>query len=176
MIWEFEWLYAIQKIHSPRLDRIMVFVTGLANHGELWIALGLILLCFVRTRRMGAGVLLSIALGYVTGNLLLKNIFARSRPCWLRPEVPLLVPIPGDYSFPSGHTLVSFEGAFSVFRENRKWGMGAMALAALIAFSRLYLFVHFPTDILGGIVVAMGNAWAGEQIIKSGLKGSVQNT
>lgn len=142
MIWEFEWLYAIQKIHSPRLDRIMVFVTGLANHGELWIALGLILLCFVRTRRMGAGVLLSIALGYVTGNLLLKNIFARSRPCWLRPEVPLLVPVPGDYSFPSGHTLVSFEGALCIQREpevgDRSHGFsGAHCLLQALSFCAL---------------------------------------
>ncbi len=164
MNWEFELLSAIQMLHHPWLDQIMVFVTSLANHGELWIALGLLFLCFARTRRLGMNVLISIVLGYVTGNLILKNLFARSRPCWVRPDVSLLVAAPKDYSFPSGHTLVSFEGAVSIFRYKRSWGIAAIALAAVIAFSRLYLFVHFPTDILGGLVLGTVNAWAGERL------------
>ena len=75
MNWEFELLSAIQMLHHPWLDQIMVFVTSLANHGELWIALGLLFLCFARTRRLGMNVLISIVLGYVTGNLILKNLF-----------------------------------------------------------------------------------------------------
>lgn len=164
MDWEFELLYAIQTLHAPWLDRLMVFVTNLANHGEFWIAVGLLLLCFAKTRIMGATVLISIALGYVTGNLVLKPLIARSRPCWLNPEVALLTPPLRDYSFPSGHTMVSFEGAVSIARYHRRWGWAALALAVLIGCSRLYLFVHFPTDVLAGMILGAIHALVGERL------------
>lgn len=170
MTWEFELLYAIQKIHTPWLDRVMVLITSLANHGELWIGLGLLFICFAKTRRMGVVMLVSIVLGYGTGNLVLKNLFARSRPCWIQPQVPLLVPVPRDYSFPSGHTLVSFEGAAAILGHHRIWGVGAMILAAVIAFSRLYLFVHFPTDILGGMVLGMVTSQVGARVVSGYIK------
>jgi len=160
--WEFDILYGLQKLHGPWLDRAMVFATGLADHGRLWVALGLLFLSFSKTRHLGLSLLLSVGLGYVTGNLVLKNLFARSRPCWIRRDVALLVPVPKDFSFPSGHTLVSFEGAFSIWGHNRKWGAAALAVASVVAFSRMYLFVHFPTDILGGIALGAVNGWAGE--------------
>ena len=163
--WEFDILQGLQGIHGPWLDRMMTFITGLADHGELWLLLGVLFLCFSKTRRLGATVLLAAGLGFVTGNLILKNLFARSRPCWLMPQIPLLIPVPMDYSFPSGHTLVSFEGAFSVWRHNRRWGIMALAAAAAIAFSRMYLFVHFPTDILGGMVLGIVNGWAAEKMV-----------
>ena len=103
------------------------------------------MLFFSRTRKVGLAVLLSLLGGFLVGNLLLKNLAARERPCWLMPEVLLLIESPHDYSFPSGHTLASFETAFSIFLYNKKWGIAAEVLAALIAFSRLYHFVHFPT-------------------------------
>lgn len=159
--WEFQVLDWLQGLRGPWLDQVMIFVTSLANHGELWIGLGLLFLCFSRTKRLGASMLLSIALGYVTGNLVLKNLFARSRPCWIRQDVRILVPVPRDYSFPSGHTLVSFEGAVCIWSYDRLWGGAAFVLTALIACSRMYLFVHFPTDILGGLMLGIVNGWAG---------------
>lgn len=162
--WEFEILDWIQGLRGPWLDQVMVFVTSLADHGQLWLGLGLLFLCFPKTRHLGLATLFSVGLGYVTGNLVLKRVFARSRPCWIRREMPLLVPVPRDYSFPSGHTLVSFEGAASIWRHNRTWGAAALGLAALIAFSRMYLFVHFPTDILGGMVLGFVNGWAGDRM------------
>ena len=104
--------------------------------------------------------LISIAAGFLLGNVMLKNIAARQRPCWLDPSVELLVPVPKDFSFPSGHSLVSFEGAVCIFLFNRKWGIPALMLAVLIAFSRLYLFVHFPTDVLAGIIMGTVIAWS----------------
>lgn len=160
--WEFEILYGLQKLHNPWLDQVMVFITGLADHGVLWILLGLLFLCFSRTRRMGACLLLSVVLGFVTGNLVLKHVFARSRPCWIQRDVRLLVPVPRDYSFPSGHTMVSFEGAYSIWRNYRLWGALAIGLALLIACSRMYLFVHFPTDILAGAVLGIANGLGGQ--------------
>ena len=79
MRWEFELLYFFQSLHVPWLDRLMVFVTSLANHGEVWLALAAVCLCFSKTRRLGIAMFLSIALGYITGNLLLKNLIARSQ-------------------------------------------------------------------------------------------------
>ena len=107
---------------------------------------------------MGLSVLVSIVIGAVIGNLILKNLIARERPCWIDSQVVLLIENPKDFSFPSGHTMVSFEGAVSILMKNRRWGIAALALACLIAFSRLYLFVHFPTDILFG--AALGTAIA----------------
>lgn len=164
MGWEFELLETLQNIHNPWLDQAMIAITSLADHGILWLILGLLFLIFSKTRHLGLSLLLSVFLGYVTGNGILKNLIARKRPCWIKSEIPLLIPIPRDYSFPSGHTLVSFEGAFSIWKYNQKWGFAALVVASLIGCSRLYLFVHFPTDVLAGIALAMINAWAGDKI------------
>jgi len=92
------------------------------------------------------------------GNACLKNLIARPRPCWLDSSVQLLIANPADYSFPSGHTLSSVIGATGLTKTNRRFGYAAIPLAALIAFSRLYLYVHFPSDVLAAAVlgVALG--------------------
>lgn len=157
---EFHILYFLQELHTPWLDRVMVAATGLGEVGWFWILLGVILFCFKKTRRVGLAVLLSLAAGFLIGNLALKNLVARPRPCWIDPGVALLVNNPSDYSFPSGHTLASFESAFSILLVNRRWGLAALCPALLISFSRLYLFVHFPTDVLAGAVLGIAIALA----------------
>ena len=99
--------------------------------------------------------LAGLAVGVLAGNLTLKPLIARPRPCWLDESVQLLIANPTDYSFPSGHTLSSLIGATVLTKANRKFGFAAIPLAALIAFSRLYLYVPFPTDILGAAVLGM---------------------
>jgi len=99
--------------------------------------------------------LIGLALGGIVGNLFLKNLIERQRPCWLDPSVILLIPNPSDYSFPSGHTLSSVIAATILTLYNRKFGYVVIPLALLIAFSRLYLYVHFPSDILGGLVLGI---------------------
>lgn len=89
---------------------------------------------------------------------MLKNLIQRPRPFTLLPGVSLLIPPPGSSSFPSGHTGSSFACAAAIFLLNRKWGVPALALAALIAFSRLYLSVHYPTDLLAGALLGVGSA------------------
>lgn len=153
MSWEFTCLYWLQDHRTPWLDRMMTAITSLGNAGIFWILLGVVLIMMVKTRRIGISMLISIAVGAVIGNLLLKNMIARERPCWIDTQVILLIQNPGDYSFPSGHTMVSFEGAVSILMHKRRWGIAALILAALIAVSRLYLFVHFPTDVLFGAVI-----------------------
>lgn len=93
--------------------------------------------------------------GALIGNLLLKNLIVRPRPCWLQPDVPLLIAVPKDFSFPSGHTLASVIAAATLARTHRKFGWIAIPVAALIAFSRLYLFVHFPSDVLASVLLGL---------------------
>lgn len=152
---EFEILYAINNLHNPILDKIMVAITTLGDAGIFWIILAIVLIFIKKTRRCGILMLLSMVAGLIVGNGVLKNVIARSRPCWINPNIPLLIPNPDDFSFPSGHTLASFESAIMIFLHNKRWGAVALIIATLISFSRLYLFVHFPTDVLGAILLAV---------------------
>lgn len=163
---EFEILYMIQKLHTPLLDEIMKAITFLGESGWFWILTAAILLCAKRTRKIGLAVALSLAVGLVLGNMMLKPLAARQRPCWVDQTIPLLISSPKDFSFPSGHTLASFEGAVSIFLYRRDWGLWALVLAALIAFSRLYLFVHFPTDVLAGAVMGTVIALAVHRLVE----------
>ncbi|MEG2349770.1 MAG: phosphatase PAP2 family protein [Hungatella sp.] len=156
---EMEILYWIQNLHTPWLDQLMVSISSLGNMGQFWIALALLFICIPKTRRIGISMLISILIGFLLGNLLLKDLFERPRPCWLDPSIALLVPSPTDFSFPSGHSLVSFEGAVSIWLQNKKLGIAALILAVFIALSRLYLFVHFPSDVVFGSLMGAGIAW-----------------
>lgn len=156
---EFAILDAIQTIRFAMLDKLMVVITTLGNGGAVWIAIGLIMLFFKKYRRAGVALLLGLLLGLVCGNLVIKNLVARVRPCAINTTVKLLIPFPSEYSFPSGHTLSSFIGATCIFVREKRLGIPAYVLASLIAFSRLYLYVHFPTDIIGGILLGLALAY-----------------
>lgn len=155
MSWEFDWLYALQRIHNPVLDKIMVFLSLVGEAGIVWIALAIVFLIMKKTRRCGAQMAAAMLLTFIIGNLILKNAIGRDRPCWIDPTVVLIVKNPTDFSFPSGHSMNGFTAAVTILFYNRRWGIAAVVLAALIAFSRLYNFVHFPTDVFAGIVIGM---------------------
>ena len=144
-----------EHLTHPFLDTVMPYISSLARHGEFWILIALILVCFKKTRKAGVAMGIAMACGYLIGNMGMKNLFARTRPYDVV-EVNLLVAKLHDFSFPSGHTLVSFEAATALWFYHRKWGIAALVLAALIALSRLYLFVHYPTDVLVGAVLGIG--------------------
>jgi len=150
---DFRILYLINNLHNEVLDKIMIFFTNLGDGGVIWIALAIILLFFKKTRKCGFLMLISMLCGLVIGNGILKNLIKRSRPCWIDTSITLLISNPTDYSFPSGHTLASFEAAVMILLHNKKAGLVALVLAVIIAFSRMYLFVHFPSDILGGAIL-----------------------
>ena len=135
------------------LDFLIPKITALGNAGLIWIAAGIILLCTKKYRRGGVFLLVGLLLGLIFGNVILKNLIARPRPCWIY-DVTLLIQNPTDFSYPSGHTLSSFISAFVLARINRKFAIPAFVLAGVMAFTRMYLFAHFPTDILGGIALA----------------------
>ena len=99
---------------------------------------------------------MGLLVGAIVGNVFLKNMVARPRPCWLDPSVQLLIAVPKDYSFPSGHTLASVISATILTAMKLNFAAAAIWLAALIGFSRLYLYVHFPSDVLTAAVLGLG--------------------
>ena len=143
------------------LDMLMPIITRLANSGIFWIALAVLFLLIKRTRKTGLSMAVALILGFIIGNIVLKNVVGRIRPYDVNTDFALLIHTLKDYSFPSGHTLCSFEGAVCIFIRNKKWGVAALVLASLIAFSRLYLYVHYPTDVLAGIILGTLFALAG---------------
>ena len=162
---DFQILYFINEIHFEILDKIIILITHMCTKGIFWILVGVILLLFKKTRKCGLTVLIALLFSLIVGNILLKNIVARPRPCWIDETINMLIAVPKDYSFPSGHTFASFAAAVSVFLYYKKAGTAAIILAFLIGFSRLYLFVHFPTDVLSGAVLGICAAFASRCIV-----------
>lgn len=153
---DFSVLYAIRDaMRCAFLDAIMPKITFLGNAGLIWLLSAGILLFIPKYRRAGILLLAGLAVGVLVGNVAMKNLFARPRPCWVDTTVQLLISVPKDYSFPSGHTLSSVIAATVLTGADRRFALVAVPLAALIAFSRLYLFVHFPTDVLASIILGV---------------------
>lgn len=175
MRFEFAFLDGLQQFRTPVLDALSVFFNYAGAHGEIWIALTAVLLLRRSTRRAGAAVALALCLYMVAGHWVLKPLFARPRPCDLRPEMLTLVPRPSGWSFPSGHTASGFAAATALWLQNRRLGTPALVLAAFIAFTRLYLYVHFPTDVLGGIALGLALGATASALINTLEKRKKQN-
>lgn len=149
------------------LDGVMPVITRLGDGGILWICSSLLLLVFPKTRKAGAAMAVSLGLEVLCCNVLLKPLVARPRPCDIDPTVELLIPHPEGYSFPSGHTGASFAAASALFFGKNRFQIPALILAALIGFSRLYLYVHYPTDVLAGALVGIMLGWLGNMLVIS---------
>ena len=158
MSWEFDFLYALQNIHNPVLDKIIIVLSTIGDAGLLWIGVAILLICMKKYRKCGLQVAVAMLLTFIVGNLILKNMIHRDRPCWIDPSITLLVKSPSDFSFPSGHSMNGFTASVSILLCDKKLGIVAVILAAAIAFSRLYNFVHFPTDVIAGIVIGIVSA------------------
>lgn len=141
------------NFHNPFTDAVFPVITYLGEAGGLWIALAIGLLFFKRTRTWGALTLCAMAVTFLIGEVLVKNLMCRPRPCQLFPDyVQMLIPPLGSWSFPSGHSASSFAAATTLSLCWKKRGWIAFIPAALIAFSRIFLFVHWPTDVVCGIL------------------------
>ena len=153
-----------------RVDALTPFwraVTFLGNGGWFWIVLCVLLICFGKTRKTGVTAALSLLSGFLITNLLIKNAVARPRPFDTYTQIIPLITRPKDYSFPSGHTCASFAVALVCLRMlPGKWGILPVVLAGMIAFSRLYLGVHYPGDVLAGFLVAL---------LTSGMQADAEN-
>lgn len=152
----------IQTLHMPFLDKIMVFITRLGDAGIIWIMLSIVLLLIPKTRKSGAVMVAALVVDVLLCNIVLKNLVARTRPYDVNTGVHLLVAKLHDYSFPSGHTAASFASVTALYLagEKKLWKF-ALVLACLIAISRLYLYVHYPTDVLGGILFGVISGYLG---------------
>ena len=153
---ELEILDGIQDIFGCSfMDAVVPVITFFGSAGWMWIAMGLVFVFIRKYRRTGITLLAGLVVHLLTCNIALKNIVCRDRPCWVNDSVELLVSNPTDYSFPSGHTMVSFVAATVLTMLHPKWGFWAYPVAALLGFSRLYLYVHFPTDVLAGAILGV---------------------
>ena len=150
-----EWIQA--NLQSAFLDKLMPIITAFGNGGIFWIACAVLLMFLPKTRRVGFGMAFALTMGLVVCNMILKPGVARIRPYDLQETlgvtIDLLIKRSHDFSFPSGHTIASFEACTVLMLGNKKLGIPATLLAILIAFSRLYLYVHYPTDVITSIVL-----------------------
>ena len=154
---EFSFLYGIPR--GSVLDAFFLGVTKVAgSYGQIWVIIALLLLVFKKTRRAGVSLLIAYVGVFLVGQLGLKNLISRPRPCQIDTAFPLLVARPFSSSFPSTHSAWAFAGATAIFLRHKKAGIAAYVAAILIGFSRLYLFLHFPTDVLigAGMGVVLG--------------------
>lgn len=174
-------MFIQENLRFDWLTRPLVFISHLGNSGLFWILLCLVLLIFKRTRRMGLCGLLALLIGALITNVALKNMVARVRPYEQFSDIILLLERQKDFSFPSGHACSSFAAAFALYRasEQRTQLIGKLSviLAAVIAWSRLYVGVHFPTDVLGGALIGAVIAYLVCAVYrrKTGQKGSIWN-
>ena len=149
-------LNGIQMIRTSILDQIMCFITSLGNGGWIWLVLFLALFIYPKTRKLSFVLLAALVLDAFSTTVL-KHCIQRIRPCDVNTSIQLLISRPHDYSFPSGHTSISFAAVTILYFAHKKNLFKiSFVLAILIAFSRLYLYVHYPTDVLAGMVVGFG--------------------
>ena len=163
---EIQILDTIQLLRCSFLDVLMPLIS---NGLVLWFALAAILMIRGVTRRTGWILLTAIVLEIILCHVVMKNVFQRVRPCDVNPAVSLLVSRPTDYSFPSGHTALSFAVVTGLWLSGdlKQWRLPALVFAFLIAFSRLYLYVHYPTDVLAGIAAGIFCGWAAAKIVQT---------
>jgi len=162
-------LWIQENVRNPVLTPLITAITMLGNGGMVWVLASLLMLVPRKTRKVGVMSLLALLTSLLINNGMLKNLVARTRPYEVVDGLILLVPKQWDYSFPSGHAASSFASAWVFFRRLPKWfGLPALALAGLIGLSRLYVGVHYPTDvlfgILSGIFCGMIGLWLYEKI------------
>lgn len=160
-----DWIH--ENLTCAFLDKTMPIVSFFGNKGWLFILIAVIMLCVPKTRKWGASLATAIIFGFVFGNMLIKNAVARTRPYDMVEGITLLVDKLSDYSFPSGHTLIAFEffGVLCMLPIKKIYKVLAGVFAFLMAFSRLYLYVHFPSDVIAGMVLGFLFGIMGVRII-----------
>ena len=179
MGFELDFLHVLDGLHNPTLDSIMLFITRLGEHSIIWLIICWFLILVppmkmlitkgdaydyddeIRKRRkVGWGILVASTISTYLIDYILKGLIGRARPFLVDSTLfvntqKISVMLPSKTSFPSGYTVVAFASAMLIFLNFKKTGILALILASLIAFSRMYFFLHYPTDILGGIVIGV---------------------
>ena len=159
-----EWIQA--NLQSPLMDKIMPIITLFGEGGIFWIAWAVLMLIIPKTRKIGIGMIIALLMGLLVCNVTLKPLVARIRPYDLQEQefgifINLLIERQHDFSFPSGHTIASFEAAVVLLKNSKKMGIPALILAILVSFSRLYLYVHYPSDVIVSVILGTLFAFIG---------------
>ena len=162
---EFQILNRIAELHTEALDTLLPIISSFADKGIGWIIVAMILACIPKYRKAGFTIGLALILCLLIGNLTLKPLIARPRPYTYFPEMTLLIAPLADFSFPSGHTFASFASSTALYLHHKKLGSAAFVLAAIIAFTRLYLYVHFPSDVLAGMILGIACGWIAYKVM-----------
>lgn len=144
-----------EAMKSSTMDTVMQIITLLGNWGFIWIVITVLLLVSKNYKISGLKLLLALLMCTVLGSVILKPLIARPRPFTLDSSVSLLIATPSDFSFPSGHAMSAFAAATIIFFTDHKYGLFAFILAVLMAFSRLYLYVHYPSDVICGAIMGV---------------------
>ena len=179
MGFELDFLHYLEGFRTPVLDRIMLFITRLGDSSFVWFFIcGILILVppikmlvtkgdaydyedeIIKRRKVGWGILIACFISMIVVDYLLKGLASRPRPFYVDRTLfvdteKIGVALPSMTSFPSGHTAAGFASAMLIFFSYKKVGILALILACLIAFSRMYFFLHYPTDILGGALVGI---------------------
>ncbi|MDW7668160.1 MAG: phosphatase PAP2 family protein [Bacillota bacterium] len=152
-------------LNHPVLDQLLYFLTWIGNKGAVWILISIILLFKKENRKIGIKVIIALLLGLILGDIILKPMIGRIRPFLKYRDITTIIDRIGIYSFPSGHTTSSFAASITIFMNNKKLGRYLIILASGIAFSRLYLMVHYPSDVFGGIILGLICAVLADKLI-----------
>ena len=158
---------------TPILDRIMPALSWVGNLGLIWVILLGGMAAFGKTtgRKIALAGLAALAIGF-TSSEIVKEVTMRQRPFLALPDVRLLIPEPSSFAFPSGHTTSAFAAASGAVLAAKRllqrvplWGWGMLALAAAISYSRIYVGVHWPTDVVAGMLLGLASGWLGAWLI-----------
>lgn len=164
MNWEFRFLHWLESLHRPKTDKLMKNITRMANGGGFWLALSAGCVKSDKYRKSGVSMAIALMLSVIFSNAIIKNIVDRARPFWRDQSFNVKIKRPTDFSFPSGHTSASIASAVALYLNCKKEGIAALILAGQIAFSRMYLLVHYPTDVLAGIVLGIIYGYSGNYL------------
>lgn len=149
-----DWIY--ENLRSKPIDKVMHFLTLSGNFGIVWFVAAATFYFANIDRQAALGILIAMGISLLFVNLILKNVAKRPRPYEARGELrDIIIRQPKDYSFPSGHTFSSFAAATTIVHFSPKLGLAAMIYAAGIAFSRLYLYVHYISDVLTSAILGV---------------------
>lgn len=142
-----------QSMRCDFLDSVAAAIGFLTTSGIIWILLGVVLLFFRKTRAAGIILLSALLVGFLTGDVLLKHLVDRPRPFTVNTNIVLAIKPPTTASFPSTHSTLAAAATAVLLAKARPIGFVALAATVIIAFSRLYLYVHYPTDVLCGLLL-----------------------